>query len=801
MSRRFNRLSFSWLWVLFIVFIFPTTSAFGQNSVNSTRSGEVTDPSGAAVANAQVTFTNNRTQATRHTSTDTTGQYRLQALSPGDYTLTIEAPGFALYQQALIITTAQNSALNAKLTLETSAMSVNVRADTASLREIPNLGKTGTMLEDLPMSVQVIGRQLADAQSALDVKDIVRDSSGINIGGSDGFGADDRFEIRGLDALIYNDGFSDSISDERNGITHSLNGVERVEVLEGPGSALFGSGPPGGTVNIVHYVPSRTATYGASFQAGSFGLLSGNAYLTGPVSKALAYRVDGMGLHDDGFRSLESWDYELRPELSWTLGQHALGFIADSRLLKGTPDTAGLIYLNGSPITSVSRETKYSSPFAAANTTMARTILSDLWQPSHSLIINNRFFYLYRNLFILRNGDGGTITGTFFSGRQLRMQRDVANDFDFQSEPLWNFHTGPVRHALLTGFEAHHIGLDTNRATADLQNVPNIFTPVVPETSTMGLVFLRDAKHSGDVDDLTANYFGLYATDQIDLTSKLKLRIGGREDFLNTKLAPQVFVPGRIFTGDILIEPPAVFTRNDKPFSWNVGAVYHLFPGVSPYVGASRSNMANFSSESTSNGVQAPESGLQFEAGVKIATPNNKLLLTASAFDVKRNNVFALVGDVPMFNDQKTLGGEGNVQLFLTHRWKILANGTGQHAALTNNPSSPAATGKRPVGVPERMINLWTSFDLPVGVSGFNLAGGLTSRDKMFGDTLNTRSIPAYTALDMVFTYTGRGWNASGGVRNLTDARYFVAANGGGGLVGDARSYFGSLRKTFGAGK
>src|ERR1700748_1356111 len=101
MSRRVTRLSFSWLWVLFIVLIFPTTSAFGQNSVNSTRSGEVTDPSGAAVANAQVTFTNNRTQATRHTSTDTTGQYRLQALSPGDYTLTIEAPGFALYQQAL----------------------------------------------------------------------------------------------------------------------------------------------------------------------------------------------------------------------------------------------------------------------------------------------------------------------------------------------------------------------------------------------------------------------------------------------------------------------------------------------------------------------------------------------------------------------------------------------------------------------------------------------------------------------------------------------------------------------------
>lgn len=217
---------------------------------------------------------------------------------------------------------------------------------------------------------------------------------------------------------------------------------------------------------------------------------------------------------------------------------------------------------------------------------------------------------MYRNLPILRNGDGGTITGTVFSGRQLRQQHDVLNDLDFESEPLWIFKTGKVRHALLTGFEAQHQKVVSNRSTADLPNIANIFAPVVPETSTAGLVFLRDAKHSGFLDDLTANDFGLYATDQIDLTSRLKLRVGGRQDWWNTQLVLQVFVPGRILTGTTLIEPPNTYSRNDTPFSWNAGAIYRLVRNVSPFFGVARSNLANFTSEATQNGVQAPESGM-----------------------------------------------------------------------------------------------------------------------------------------------------------------------------------------------
>jgi iron complex outermembrane receptor protein len=773
-----------------------SSAAFAQSAT-----GQVVDPSGAAVANAQVTLTSDQSHAARQTSTNPAGRYSFSAVRPGAYTLTVEAGGFAEYQQTEIkVAAGQNVTLTVRLTLESASQSVTVKANGEPLQQVPTVGKTGTEIEDLPTSVQIISRELVDAQGGIELKDAIRNSSGVVQGGSDGFGFGDKFQIRGLEARIYNDGFSDG--DERNGIPHSLNGVERVEILEGPGSSLFGSGPPGGTINMVHFAPSSLPTYGGGFQTGSFGLYSGNAFVTGPTAvHGLDYRVDGLAQHEDGFRALTSADYELRPVVSWSGAGHVVTLSADARALQATPDPAGLIYLNGSPI-AMPRETKYSTPFSLGDQSLERSIVSDIWTVNHFLTVTNRFSNMYRNLSILRNGDGGTVTGTVFSGRQLRKQHDVLNDVDYEAEPVFRFRTKTVGHTLLTGFEAQHQSIGVTRTTADLPNITNIFAPVIPESSTAGLVFLQDAEHSGFQDQLRANYFGLYATDQIDVTNRLKVRLSGRQDWWNTELLPQVFVPGRILTGTQLIEPPNTYSRHDTPFSWSAGAAYRLLPRVTPYFGVAKSNLVNFSSEATQNGVQAPESGLQYEAGVKAAAFGDRVTFTAAGFDVKRNNVFTLVGDMPVFNDQKTDGGEANVQALLTRRWKISANGTGQHAWLVDNPSSPAATGKRPVGVPQHIFNLWTTYDLKVGkLAGFTVGGGLTNRDRMFGDVLNTKSVPSYTTVDAVASYTATQWNASVGVRNLADTRYFVAANGGGGFVGEPRSYFIAVKRTFGAGR
>jgi iron complex outermembrane recepter protein len=209
-------------------------------------------------------------------------------------------------------------------------------------QQVVSASKTGTKLADIPGSVQTAPHELLYEQGANMLSQSLDNVSGVNFGGQDSKGFYDHFLIRGLNAQIYEDGFSDG--DQLGGVSHSLNGVDHIEVVEGPGSALFGSGPPGGTINIVHYKPSADLRYGASVQAGSFGTVVNNDYITGPTTlPGLNYRVDGTFSHTDGFRDLASHDYEILPQPQYQWAGHTTNLALDLRQINDTPDSYGII--------------------------------------------------------------------------------------------------------------------------------------------------------------------------------------------------------------------------------------------------------------------------------------------------------------------------------------------------------------------------------------------------------------------------------------------------------------------------
>jgi iron complex outermembrane recepter protein len=700
----------------------------------------------------------------------------------------------------------------------TSAAASQHAGPSGPLAQTPQLGKTGTKLEDLPASVQVIPREVATDQGSTMLRDAIINASGINQGGQDALGYFDKFLIRGLNAQIYNDGFSDG--DQLGGLSHSLNGVKQIEILEGPGSALFGSGPPGGTINIVHYQPLSEFHWGESLQAGSFGTVTNNFYVTGPTTvQGLNYRVDGTISRSDGFRDLASQDYELRPDFTWRAGDHLFEFALDVRHTNQTPDSYGIIYFDGSPIKNVSIDAKYSTPFAFAKEDYVRPTFSDRWEVSNFLTINNRFSYLYRSLDLLRNGDStstevstsGSTAGEVV-GRQLRQQHDTDNDFDYQLEPVWKFVTGTATHTLLTGFEYQHQSMDTDRTTADLPNIPNAFAPSPPETSVNGLNFLCDSKHSCDDDQLVANYFSLYATDQVDVTDNFKLRIGVRKDWWDTALTPLVTVPcapgttcadgpsfGAFNSEGQPIIAGVTETRDDAPVSWNVGALYHLFPGISPYFGIAKSFLTNFNSENVQNGIGAPESALQYEAGIKFSLLNDRLVVNTAAFDVSRDNVATAVTinsvETVVFDSQRTTGVEASLDTKVTEQWHILANVTDQNAVVTDNPQGITSIGNHPQGVPAHMANLWSVYRFSIaGIPGFQFGAGLNYRDKTFSDITNVNSVPAYVIGSVAFAYETPKWGVSLNVKNITNERYFVAPNAAGAYVGDPLSAYVTIR-------
>lgn len=666
-----------------------------------------------------------------------------------------------------------------------------------------SLGKTDTKLEDLPASVQVIPRALLSEQGANMLRDAVYNASGINAGGQDSKGYYDHFLIRGLNAQVYSDGFSDG--DQLSGLSHSLNGVERIEILEGPGSALFGSGPPGGTINIVHYTPSSTLHYGGSLQVGSFGTTTGSAYVTGPTGvNGLDYRIDATVSHTDGFRDLVARDREVRPAFRWQWGNHVTDLAFDLRDIHETPDSYGLIYFNGSPIRHVSDNAKYSSPFATAHSDFFRTTLSDQWTVSDFLTINNRFSFLHRTLDAIVNGDSAStkVTNGQVVTRQLRDQDDKDRSIDYQFEPVWRFTTGSVQHTLLTGFEYQQQKLSSERQTADLPNIPDAFAPVPPETSLSQVHFLCDAKHSCDNDRLGARYYSVYATDQIDVTDALKIRAGVRQDVWNTALTPRITVPGRFGTDAKPLLAGVTDSRNDAPFSWNLGALYKALSWMSPYVGVSSSHLTNFNSENTQNGVGAPESALQYEAGIKFAWFDDRVVLNTAAFDVKRNHVATATTingiEAVVFDSQKTRGEEASADVAVTDQWHLLANVTHQDAFITDNPQGITSVGHRPQGAPDMLANLWSTYSFRIGgISGFRVGAGVNYQSKSYSDLTNVNSIPSYAIVNALVGYEAPTWGVSVNIHNINDRRYFIAANVAGAYVGEPRSAFVNVHANF----
>ncbi len=767
------------------------SSPSGSQARQLTISGEVTDPSGAAVANARVMLTNNQSQIEQRATTNGAGLYSFPSLPAGSYTLIVEANGFARYEQANVAIAGQNLALNIALKLSSSSQSVTVRDDYQSLQEVAAIDKTGTKLEDLPASVQVISKQVLTEQGATMLSQGISNASGVNYGGQDSKGYYDHFLIRGLNAQIYSDGFSDG--DQLGGISHSLNGVEAVEILEGPGSALFGSGAPGGTIDIVHYTPSSEFQYGGSVQGGSFGTITNNDYITGPTGvEGLDYRVDATFSHSDGFRELWSHDYEVRPALEWRLGNHTVEFATDIRQIHETPDSYGLIYFNGAPITNVPIDSKYSTPFAWAHEGFVRPTVTDTWKVNGFLTINNRFSFLHRTLDSLANGDSTRtkVSGGEVVGRQLRQQGDTDDSVDYQFEPVWNFSTGTVHHTLLTGFEYLRQTMATQRDTADLPNIPDAFAPVPPETSLAGLTFLCDSTHSCDDDHLSANYFSLYATDQIDVTDRLKVRTGMREDWFGTSLTPLITVPGRVDSEGQPIVGGVTYTRNDAPVSWNAGALYKISSNVIPYFGVSTSHLANFNSENTQNGIGAPEAALQYEAGIKFPLFNNRVALDTAVFDVIRNNVATPVTlngvEAVVFDSQRTRGFEASFDSRVTDHWDLSANVTYQDPVITDNPQGITSIGNRPQGAPAHMANLWSTYRFSIaGVSGFRAGAGLNYMGRTFSDITNVNHIPYYVIGNAMFGYTKSPWSIDLNVDNFTSDRYFLAANAAGAYVGN----------------
>ena len=148
-----------------------------------------------------------------------------------------------------------------------------------------------------------------------------------------------------------------------------------------------------------------------------------------------------------------------------------------------------------------------------------------------------------------------------------------------------------------------------------------------------------------------------------------------------------------------------------------------------------------------------------------------------------------------MFDSQLTNGVEASLDAKITEQWHLLANVTHQEAVVTNAPQSVTTIGNRPQGVPADMANVWSTYKFSIGgIPGFQAGIGANYRDRSWSDTTNVNSVPGYLIGNAMIGWENANWGVALNVKNFTNERYFVAANGAGGFVGEGLAAFLTVR-------
>lgn len=670
-----------------------------------------------------------------------------------------------------------------------------------SLEEVVQVGsKTDTPIRDLPASVVVVPKEVLRDQGVTDMNQAMTNVSSVQPVMGGGYGFANNFVIRGQAMRFLRDGYFDGTA--QNGYWRTFADVDRIEVLKGPGSALYGAGQPGGTINAVTKLPRRNWGTELSTTVGSFGTLNGSADITGALSSTLAGRIIVNTEKTDGWRDLSRNIKEILPTLTWWVNESStLSVDYDHRELKVTPDNYGLPFDVHSNIVSVPSQTKYYSPFNYSDQTIDRVTVSHEWLPSTDLAVRTALIQDRRSLDMVRNAGGNPgNSADDMTGRNVRRQTDDARYLNFQNEIVWKVGESSNRHTILGGVEFSDTAVDTIRTGYNLASITDIYHPEVPETTQTGSPVVAQ----GFDRTISSRGWGVYAQDQIALGEQFKVRAGLRTERLAIEDDGQQAGTTRT------VKDTVSFTTG------SLGAVWQPSPTTSVYTGWSNGKFVNLSTEPTRVSSSAdrstvqPESSSQIELGTKLSWLEGKLDLTTALFQTRRADYYITLpgatAPTPDGSDETT-GLEVDLSAHPLPGLMTTANLVLQDAKTTSNTRASNAqlgvtnesiNGKRPTGVANLAGRLWTVYRLQsAALRGLGYGAGVTYKGASYADSLNLYRTPSYVVIDGQLFYETKSWDLNLSLRNLTDRRYFTNATFSGALPGEERSAFLTARVRF----
>ena len=654
--------------------------------------------------------------------------------------------------------------------------------------------KSGVPIIETPQSVSVITQDQMRARQVETLSQALRYTPGVT---GESFGLDNRgygLNIRGFydnsSTMLYRDGLTLRGAGFAAFGSIEPYGAERIEVLRGPASVLYGGGEPAGIINYISKRPTYVPFHEVELIGGSFDHYEGRFDLSGPVSPGSnwAYRLTGSGR--DSSTQVDYVDFDrmfIAPAFSFRNEKTSFTLLTnyqydDQGWAQQFYPAQGTVEFNPNGTISSNRFTGEPNFDYYKNKQYSIGYLFEhRFNPTWTVRQNARYQGLdnsQRGVFGLglqpnlrdyfRYGDGGeTELDSFVIDNQIEAK----------------FHTGrPIKHTLLMGLDYQ----DHTYSDVGL----TFFSPTDP----LLLLDLFDPKYGAKLSFLSPYYdtkeqqaqLGLYVQDQIKIYDKLIISLGGRSDEVKTTT--------RDYLANSLVE------SDDEAVTGRAGAVYLFDNGLAPYASVAQSFLPQLGTDIFGTPF-VPETGQQYEAGFKYEPPVMKnMLFTFAAFDLYRQNVITIDPENPLNSVQS---GEIRSRGIEIEAVASLDWGLDLQAAYTNlntefTKSNDGNQGNTPYGVPDHRVAIWADYTFQTGrLAGFGFGGGVRYIGQTWGDDANTFKVPAVTLADAAIHYEWNdSWRLAVNANNVFDKEYIAAcfAYENGCNFGERRTVLGSLR-------
>lgn len=622
--------------------------------------------------------------------------------------------------------------------------------------------KTDADLLEVPQAISVVPAQVIRDQQVRTLDDALRNVSGITQNNTYGNTSDSALK-RGFgtngDGSILRDGIRSQLPRNLNATT------ERVEVLKGPASLLWGIQEPGGVINIVSKKPMYQLQGSLSAGLSSFGGGSGGLDLTGPIGQSgAAFRIVAEHRGEDYWRNFGDYRNTLvAPSFSWKDSRTRF-LLQYEHLDFKVPFDRGTVILNGKPAP-IPRERRVDEEWTRSEGTtelVAATLeheFSDRLKGRVSFGWNNLKYDDYQARPRVLNAATGALTRS--------ADGNLGGDYEttyLGADLVAKFHTGRIRHELLAGADyEYEDGFRATSITGPVVGGFNIFNPVY---GLLGEGAVVSNAFSDFVSKTRSS--ALYAQDSIHLSNQWIAVVGLRHQRFE-----QFSGQGRPFV-----------VANDSSGSKTLprlGLVWRPTRALSLYANYSESFKPN---ASTPNGIGPfePEQGRVKEAGVK-AEFGAGISATAALFDIEKENVLVTENLVTRsVGGARSRGLELDFSGRLSANWDLIGSFAYIDAAITRDLA--ANVGKRLTNVAPTTASLflaWRSADA-VGDGRWRAGGGLRRIGKRPGDTANSFFLASYAVADAFVAWEARIGDRIGrlqlNVKNLTDATYYKSSGG-----------------------